>query len=54
MAKEVFANFVAAKIVNPTFTEINHDLSFMVRHYPSAYAVDRTGGAMLFVSACPT
>ena len=43
--KEVFANFVAAKIVNPTFTEINHDLSFMVRHYPSAYAVDRTGGA---------
>ena len=43
--KEVFANFVAAKIVNPTFTEINHDLSFMVRHYPSAYSVDSTGGA---------
>ena len=43
--KEVFANFMAAKIVNPAFPEINHDLSFIVRHYPSAYAVDRTDGA---------
>ena len=43
--KEVFANFMAAKIVNPSFAELNHDLSFLVRHYPSAYAVDRTYGA---------
>jgi len=43
--KEVFANFMAAKIVNPGFPEINHDLNFLVRHYPSAYAVDRTEGA---------
>lgn len=43
--KEVFANFMAAKIVNPSFPEINHDLNFLVRHYPSAYAVDRTEGA---------
>ena len=43
--KEVFANFLAAKIVNPTFADINHDLNFIVRHYPSAYAVDRTEGA---------
>lgn len=43
--KEVFANFMAAKIVNPSFPEINHELNFLVRHYPSAYSVDRTNGA---------
>lgn len=43
--KEVFANFMAAKIVNPSFPEINHDLNFLLRHYPSAYSVDRTLGA---------
>lgn len=43
--KEVFANFMAAKIMNPNFPEINHDLNFLVRHHPSAYSVDRTEGA---------
>ena len=43
--KEVFANFMAAKMVNPSFPEIDHDLNFVVRHYPSAYSVDRTTGA---------
>ena len=43
--KEVFANFMAAKIVNPAFPAINHDLNFLVRHYPRAYSVDRTDGA---------
>jgi len=43
--KEVFANFMAAKIVNPNFPEINHDLRFLMAHYPSAYGVDRTMGA---------
>lgn len=43
--KEVFANFMAAKIVNPGFPDVNHDLNFLVRHYPSAYSVDRTAGA---------
>jgi aminopeptidase N len=42
--KEVFANFIAAKIVNPAFPNVNHDLRFLVSHYPSAYAVDRTEG----------
>jgi aminopeptidase N len=42
--KEVFANFMAAKIVNPSFPEINHDLRFLLAHYPSAYDVDRTPG----------
>ncbi len=42
--KEVFANFMAAKIVNPSFPEINHDLRFLLAHYPAAYAVDRTQG----------
>lgn len=43
--KEVFANFMAAKIINPSFPDINHDLNFLVRHHPRAYAVDRTAGA---------
>ena len=43
--KEVFANFMAAKIVNPAFPEIDHDLRFLTAHHPSAYAVDRTKGA---------
>ena len=42
--KEVFANFMAAKIVNPTFPEINHELRFLYAHYPAAYDVDRTAG----------
>jgi aminopeptidase N len=43
--KEVFANFMAAKIVNPSFPEINHELRFLYQHYPAAYGVDRTDGA---------
>ncbi len=43
--KEVFANFMAAKIVNPSFPEIRHDLRFYLAHHRSAYAVDRTEGA---------
>jgi aminopeptidase N len=42
--KEVFANFMAAKIVNPAFPSVNHELRFLVAHYPAAYSVDRTGG----------
>ncbi|MEX0723294.1 MAG: M1 family aminopeptidase [Gracilimonas sp.] len=43
--KEVFANFMAAKIMNPNFPEIDHELNFVLRHHPSAYSVDRTEGA---------
>jgi aminopeptidase N len=43
--KEVFANFMAAKIVNPSFPNVNHDLRFLLSNYPSAYEVDRTPGA---------
>jgi aminopeptidase N len=42
--KEVFANFMAAKIVNPSFPSINHDLRFLLEYYPAAYGVDRTAG----------
>ena len=31
--KEVFANHFAAKIVNPSFPEINHELRFLYAHY---------------------
>jgi aminopeptidase N len=43
--KEVFANFMAAKIVNPAFPNVNHDLRFLFQNYPVAYEVDRTEGA---------
>jgi hypothetical protein len=43
--KEVFAGFYAARIVNPSFPGINHDLRFLLQHYPAAYDVDRTDGA---------
>lgn len=43
--KEVMANFMAAKIVNPSFPEVNHELRFLFAYYPPAYEVDRTAGA---------
>ena len=42
--KEVFANFMAAKIVNPSFPDIDHDLRFFLSHYRAAHSVDRTNG----------
>ncbi len=42
--KEVFANFMADKIINPEFKDINHELQFLTSHYPRAYCVDRTKG----------
>lgn len=42
--KEVFANFMADKIINPTFPDINHRLQFMNSHYRGAYGEDRTRG----------
>jgi len=43
--KEVFANFMAAKIAGPAFPDLNLDLRFFQAHHPTAYAVDRTAGA---------
>ena len=43
--KEVFANFMAAKIVNPSFPNVNHDLNFLWSHLPSAYSEDRSRGS---------
>ena len=51
--KEVFANFMAAKIVHPSFPEVDHDLRFLVQHHPSAYSVDRTAGANAIRQALP-
>ena len=42
--KEVFANFMAEKIVNPSFPDVNHELRFFLANYPDAYSVDRTAG----------
>lgn len=43
--KEVFANFLADKITNPSFPNMNHDLKFQMAHVPSSFSVDRTTGA---------
>jgi aminopeptidase N len=43
--KEVFANFIAAKIVRPSFPDVNHDLRFFLAHHDTAYGVDRSAGA---------
>jgi aminopeptidase N len=43
--KEVFANFIADKVMEPLFPHVRHDLQFFLAHYWSAYAVDRTAGA---------
>ncbi|HUW92313.1 MAG TPA: M1 family aminopeptidase [Bacteroidales bacterium] len=42
--KEVFAGFMADKIVSPDFPDVNHDLRFLLSRFPAAYAVDRTKG----------
>lgn len=42
--KEALANFMAAKIVNPRFPDLDHDLRFLHTNYPLAYDVDRTAG----------
>nr|WP_320120244.1 M1 family aminopeptidase [uncultured Marinifilum sp.] len=43
--KEVFANFLADKITNPSFPDMNHKLKFEMAHFPSSYSVDRTSGS---------
>ncbi len=43
--KEVFANFLAAKMVEPIFPEINQNLNFINTHFPRAYLIDRTIGS---------
>lgn len=43
--KEVFANFIADKVVTPMFPQFNFDLQFLIAHYDAAYSVDRTSGA---------
>lgn len=43
--KEVFANFMAAKIAGPAFPDLDLSLRFFQAHHPAAYAVDRSAGA---------
>ena len=51
--KEVFAGFMAGKIVNPNYPEINHDLAFLTSNYPAAYGEDRTAGTNPIRQALP-
>ncbi len=43
--KEVFANFMADKIMEVSTPDANYNLQFVVDHFPAAYGVDRTEGA---------
>lgn len=43
--KEVFANYFAARMVEPVYPTINHRLNFIRSYIPAAYAEDRTDGA---------
>jgi len=42
--KEVFANFLSAKMVKPIFPDVNQNLYFINTHFPRAYMIDRTQG----------
>ncbi len=42
--KEVFANFIADKVVSPLFPDLDQHLLFLMAHYYQAYSVDRTEG----------
>jgi aminopeptidase N len=42
--KEVFAGFMADKMIEPQFPGINHRLQFILSHFPRAYAIDRSAG----------
>ncbi len=43
--KEIFATFMAGKIVDRLFPDVNHDLRFLHAHHHAAYDVDRTAGS---------
>ena len=43
--KEVFAGFMADKMVAEMFPDVNHQLQFLLNHYPRAYSIDRSRGA---------
>ncbi len=42
--KEVFANFMAARIVDPDFPGLNHEVAFFLGHHPAAAEIDRSRG----------
>lgn len=43
--KEVFANYFAARMVEPLFPQINHELNALQDFYASSYSEDRTAGS---------
>ncbi|HKJ47324.1 MAG TPA: M1 family aminopeptidase [Balneolales bacterium] len=43
--KEVYAQFMADKMVQELFPKINFDQRFLLSHYPPAYSKDRSEGA---------
>ncbi len=43
--KEVYAQFMADKMVQELYPKINFNQRFLLKHYPSAYSKDRSEGA---------
>ncbi len=43
--KEVFANYYAARMMEPMYKGVDHELNFMLDYAPAAYAEDRTAGS---------
>lgn len=51
--KEVFANYFAAKITEPYFSNVNHPLNYLRTFFPAAYSEDRTQGATAILQQLP-
>lgn len=51
--KEVFANYFAAKMTEPYFTTVDHDLNNLRTFFPAAYSEDRTRGATPVIQSLP-
>ena len=52
--KEVFANVMAAKIANPTFPDIDHDLRFLMAHIRVRTELTARRGRTRFVNRSTT
>lgn len=51
--KEVFANYLAAKVSREQFPDINHDLNFLKSYQTAALSTDRTEGTHPIQQALP-
>ena len=48
----MLSDYLASKMVNPSFFSIYHELEFVTNHFPKAMAIDRTAGTHPVQQAC--